>query len=202
MIGRECLHVHRNTNILNTCTLRHDVYYLTVRSLDELKTLIQLGQLSPSGHKPDRVVDRVFTIIFGQSSKIWLMANVPKSTSSDESQAPLENDKEDILLQEHMSLKLLTLRNGLPDTEVSLYPFFSNFYGGLCGFESDVNFSSHCINCKERPTLHSRLHCLEVVCVLVKVHVHLGVHVQYGPKKSSHYSVVVRSYGSMVLTIE
>lgn len=141
MIGRECLHVLRNTNILNTCTLRHDVYYLTVRSLDELKTLIQLGQLSPSRHKPLIEVDRVFTIIFGQSSKIWLMANLPKSTSSDESPALLEKDKEDILLQEHTSLQLLTRRNGLPDTEVSLYPFFSNFYGGLCGFQSDVKIT-------------------------------------------------------------
>ena len=148
MIGRECLHVLRNTNILNTCTLCHDVYYLTVRSLDELKTLIQLGELSPSGQKPQIEVDRVFTIIFGQSSNLWWMANVSKFKSIDDSLAPLEKDKEDILQREHASLELLTLRNGLPNTEVSLYPFFSNFYGGLCGFQSDVKITISAIIAK------------------------------------------------------
>ena len=102
---------------------------------------MRLRELSPSGHKPLIEVERVFTIIFGQSSNIWLMANVLKSISRDESQAPLEKDKEDILQQEHTGLQLLTLRNGPRNTEVSLYPFFSNFYGGLCGFQSDVRIT-------------------------------------------------------------
>ena len=125
-------------------------YYLTARSLEELKSLIEMGELSPLIE-----VERIFSIIFGQSSSPWLRANVLKSISR---QAPLQ---EDIL--QHTALKHLTLRNGTLNTEVSLYPFFSNFYGGLCGFQRDVshNFSCHCLYSKERPTLHSRLHwCL------------------------------------------
>ena len=139
------------------CTLRHDVLLSYSEKFGRVKSLIEMGELSPLIE-----VERIFSIIFGQSSSPWLRANVLKSISR---QAPLQEDI-------HTALKHLTLRNGTPNTEMSPYPFFLNFYGGLCRFQRDVshNFRCHCLYSKERPTLHSQLHCLEVV----KARVHLG----------------------------
>lgn len=107
-------------------------YYLTERSLKELKSLIENGELSPSGHKTLVEVDKIFHIMFGKSTTQWL-CSIDKST--DEKQDSLV--EEETLKQEHTTLKNLTVRNGPLNTEISLYPFFSIFYGGLCGFRMD-----------------------------------------------------------------